>query len=208
MLSCCTITPCSTLCCSTCCHIVPSHLAVHCVVAFWITISITVLCVGFLLKIKTGLSIGMRWSIKKQLLLFFSLFGRACCKYHSRFLIFLKKGQTQTKTTQITMMRIWPTWLANYPLLTKRQGERPYLIMASISRVFCLNQERLSSFTQYAMYPCAGVVFLPSLHRDVGIISVVKRDRKIQYDTNASIIDSAKNKARTACKERQKDLIV
>ena len=80
--------------------------------------------------------------------------------------------------------------------------------MASISRVFCFNQERFPSFTLYAMCPCAGVVFLPSLHRDVGIISVVKRDRKIQYDTNASIIDSAKNKARTACKERQKDLIV
>ena len=61
-----------------------SRLVIHCVVAFWITISIIVLHIGYLLKIRTGLSIEMRWFQKK--LLFFYFYGK--CAARVRVLVF------------------------------------------------------------------------------------------------------------------------
>ena len=116
----------------------------------------------------------MRWFRKKCF--FFLFYGERAA--HTRLFLKLvsKIGRSRAKITLITMMKNWPTWLqtVNSNSLTKRQSEGPY-VMPSISRVFCFNPERFSSFSRHATRRGVTTYFLSSLPCDDSTIAVNKK---------------------------------
>ena len=130
--------------------------------------------VGSVLKIKTGLTIEMRWFRKKRF--FFLFYGEHAARTRLFFKILYKNKLARAKITLITMMEIWPTFwqTVNYLSLTKRQSEGSGL-KPSISRVFCFNPERFSSISRHATRPPVEAFFLPPLHRGVRTKAVLTK---------------------------------
>ena len=113
----------------------------------------------------------MRWFRKKRF--FFLFYGEHAARTRLFFKISIKIGRPRAKTTLITMMKIWPTWLrtVNSNFLTKRQSEGPG-VKPSISRLFCSNPERFCPISGYATRCRIAPFFLTAPHSAVGTKAV------------------------------------